>query len=392
MFWEPERHEEVTDTPWDEERAMATVRAIAADAAGAFDEESLWPHHPLDDLGLPGPRTGIYVGASGVAWALHQLGKRSAVELDRDWIETAGSFVDIYRHRPETPEPVPSLMLGELGPRMVADADRERIFELIESNIDNPTLEMLWGAPGTMLPALFLFERTGEQQWRDLYLRNVDHLMETWAYHEDRDVWLWTQELYGHTVRLLGAGHGFAGNVYSMARGFALLSEEQRETVRSRTRYTVLHTAHRTAGTANWPQHVGEGRPGRDAWLVQWCHGAPGMITSLAGLPEDEGLSEALLAGGELTWRVGPLRKGPGICHGTAGNGYAFLALHARSGDDAWLERARCFAMHAIEQVEAARDEHGVGRYSLWTGDLGVAIYLLDCIEGAGEIPTLGYM
>jgi hypothetical protein len=32
-------------------------------------------------------------------------------------------------------------------------------------------------------------------------------------------------------------------------------------------------------------------------------------------------------AGGELTWRAGPLAKGANLCHGTAGNGYAFLAL-----------------------------------------------------------------
>jgi hypothetical protein len=33
------------------------------------------------------------------------------------------------------------------------------------------------------------------------------------------------------------------------------------------------------------------------------------------------------LGGGELTWRAGPLEKGGGLCHGTSGNGYAFLVL-----------------------------------------------------------------
>jgi hypothetical protein len=37
---------------------------------------------------------------------------------------------------------------------------------------------------------------------------------------------------------------------------------------------------------------------------------------------------ELALGGGELTWRAGPLRKGAGLCHGTAGNGFAFLRLH----------------------------------------------------------------
>src|SRR6185503_14629906 len=95
------------------------------------------------------------------------------------------------------------------------------------------------------------------------------------------------------------------------------------------------------------------------------------------------------VAGGELTWRAGPLAKGPGLCHGTAGNGYAFLKLHRRTGDPLWLARARAFAMHAIGQWRAARSLYGRGRYALWTGDPGLAIYLRDCITGAADWPTL---
>ena len=43
--------------------------------------------------------------------------------------------------------------------------------------------------------------------------------------------------------------------------------------------------------------------------------------------------------------------------------------------------------MHAAAQVERSRSEHGRGRYTLWTGDLGTALYLADCIDGAGELP-----
>ena len=39
---------------------------------------------------------------------------------------------------------------------------------------------------------------------------------------------------------------------------------------------------------------------------------------------------ELAIGGGELTWRAGPLRKGPGLCHGTAGNGFAFLRAARR--------------------------------------------------------------
>jgi Lanthionine synthetase C-like protein len=81
------------------------------------------------------------------------------------------------------------------------------------------------------------------------------------------------------------------------------------------------------------------------------------------------------------------LEKGPSICHGTAGNGYAFLKAYARTGDERWLGRARRFAVHALDQVRRLRADRGRGRYSLWTGDLGVAIYVADCLEGRAAYP-----
>jgi hypothetical protein len=60
---------------------------------------------------------------------------------------------------------------------------------------------------------------------------------------------------------------------------------------------------------------------------VQWCHGAAGLVTSLARLGGGDERHSALLdAGGELVWRAGPLAANAGLCHGTAGNGFAFLA------------------------------------------------------------------
>jgi len=54
-----------------------------------------------------------------------------------------------------------------------------------------------------------------------------------------------------------------------------------------------------------------------------------------------------------------------------------------------WLERARAFAMTAIAQCQEARNEFGRGRYSLWTGDVGLAIYLWDCLTGVPCFPTV---
>jgi len=100
-------------------------------------------------------------------------------------------------------------------------------------------------------------------------------------------------------------------------------------------------------------------------------------------------LDDVLAAAGEAVWAAGPLNKGSNLCHGTGGNGYAFLKLYQRTGDANWLQRARAFAMHGIAQTEADAQEYGQMRYSLWTGDPGLAIYLWDCLRGRADFPTL---
>jgi hypothetical protein len=131
-------------------------------------------------------------------------------------------------------------------------------------------------------------------------------------------------------------------------------------------------------GLANWPR-----REGVEADRLQWCSGAPGILACAHSYLDEE----LLLAGAELIWQAGPpgMEKGSGICHGTAGNGHAFLKVFERTGDELWLDRARRFAVHALEQIE----RRGFGRYSLFTGDVGVALYAADCLEGHSTYPVI---
>lgn len=123
---------------------------------------------------------------------------------------------------------------------------------------------------------------------------------------------------------------------------------------------------------------------------MQWCHGAPGVITSLAGLGRrEERRTQLLAAGGEFVWQVGPMAASAGLCHGTLGNGFAFLSLLERTGDELWLERARSFAMHGLDQVTHWRESQGRGRYSLFTGDLGPALLAAACLEVHAGFPGL---
>ena len=170
----------------------------------------------------------------------------------------------------------------------------------------------------------------------------------------------------------------------SSGMSLALLDTAADETLKKETAALLAREAVLEDGLANWPDDAGGPLETGDGEIrVQWCAGAPGIVTSAATYLDEE----LLLAGAELPWRTGPpaMHKGPSICHGTAGNGYAFLKAFARTGDELWLERARRFAMHALEQVE----RRGHGRYSLWTGDLGVALYAADCLDARTAYPVL---
>ncbi len=391
MLFDPAAHERLTATPWSEGRARAAIAAIAADAEEAFDADALWPAHPLDEDQGPLPAVAsLYLGAGGVIWALDDLERAGAAELRRDWAPIAAGLHERYVASPDFPEntggvAVPSLWMGEAGILLVAhrlapaDWQEERLLACVRENADNPSRELMWGSPGTMLAASAMHERTGAERWAQAWGDSAQWLWDEW-----RDP-VWVQDLYGSAVRYLGPAHGFAGNVRALARGGELLDESRRAELEARAVAVVLDHARREGDLAQWPPAIGS-----DVLRTQWCHGAPGIVASLATIaPGDERLTGALVAGGELTWQAGPLAKGPGLCHGTAGNGYAFLKLLERTGDGVWLDRARAFAMHAAEQVERMRATYGRGRYTLWTGDVGTALYLHGCLTATAAIPTL---
>ena len=49
-------------------------------------------------------------------------------------------------------------------------AERDSVLAvLIAGNVDHPSRELMWGAPGTRLAALFLHQRTGDARWAVLF-------------------------------------------------------------------------------------------------------------------------------------------------------------------------------------------------------------------------------
>ncbi len=378
MLYQPELFEPLTDEPWDEERVRSAIEGIVADADAAYDPGTLWPADEWDGWQTPQPLTMLYVGAAGVIWGLRELGRRGHASSGLDLPAAARRALEAWREQPslmdgiELPVPAESgFLAGESGILLVAwllspdDAIADALLERVRANRDNEADEVMWGAPGTMIAARALLDETGDARWDDAWRESADAL----RFRRDDDG-RWTYRLYGGTYRGLGPPHGVVGNVA------ALLQGGRDERLERETNALLRDAAVFEDGAANWPNADGEYR-------VQWCAGAPGIVTTAAAYLDED----LLLAGAELSRRTGPAgtEKGAGICHGTASQGYAFLTAFVRTGDERWLEDARRFAVHALGQV----GRRGRGRYSLWTGDVGVALYAADCLDATARYPFL---
>lgn len=396
MLFRPEAFEALTDAPWDEGRVRDAIGAIVAEADNVFDPEQLWPADEWDAWTSPLPLKNLYVGAAGVIWAMDRLCQRGYAELRLDPAAAALRTLEAWNDQRDYPAEIElpvqadaSLLDGESGLLVVAwqlapsEALADRLHGRVLENVGNAANELMWGAPGTMLAARAMLDWTSETRWAEAWKQSATALLR----ERDSDG-LWTQRLHGEEYRALGPVHGVVGNVLALLGGGELLDDETVKALSRETATLLARTAVVENGRANWPEAKGGGLVGEDGEIrLQWCQGAPGIVAAAASYLDEE----LLLAGAELAWEAGPpaMAKGPCLCHGTAGTGYAFLKVLERTGDEVWMERARRFAVHALDQVGRGRAERGSGRYSLWTGDVGAALYAADCLEGRSAYPIV---
>ena len=398
MLYDPKRHEPMLEIPWDEQLARDTIDEIVADAIAAFDPEQFWPTHLRE--GGTGLQKGLWNGAAGTIWGLDYLHRSARTPMLPGAADALGRLCDIPATEQDAAYVNGSFLMGPVGillvkyriSRDVSDADR--LFALVEAKVEAHTDELMWGTPGVMLAASFMWDLTREDRWCDLFLSRSRELWSRWKFSADLGCHIWYQRLYSPERQVyVGPVHGLTGNIAALLRGADLFDEPMRRELYERAVNAIVKTVCLEDDLANWlalavpPTSPGMAIP----WLVQWCHGAPGTLASVSAIPKnfDSRFEHLFQAGAELTWRAGPLSKGPNLCHGTAGNGYLLMKAWQRSGDDRWLYRARSFAMYSIAQYKAQRQRYHQGWYTLWTGDLGTAIYLWHCITGQAAFPTM---
>src|SRR5262249_7744674 len=136
----------------------------------------------------PLPLSGLYVGAAGVIWALGELQRRGHAQSSLDLAGPVVRSLELERARPDfaadehyRPGALMSRPTGTLllpFPLTSDPAPADDLHALVRGNVDNPTDDISWGAPGTLLAALAMGEWTGERRWNEAASESATALRE----------------------------------------------------------------------------------------------------------------------------------------------------------------------------------------------------------------------
>uniref|UniRef100_A0A0R3RTC9 LanC-like protein 3 n=1 Tax=Elaeophora elaphi TaxID=1147741 RepID=A0A0R3RTC9_9BILA len=175
-----------------------------------------------------------------------------------------------------------------------------------------------------------------------------------------------------HGRHYLGAAHGLMGILQMLLCFVEFLDEEAKSDVLK----TVDWILSLQLKNGNIPSKVEEeGIDQGENELVQWCHGATGavhlMIVAYLRTRNEKYLKSADAAL-NLIWEKGILMKGPGICHGAAGSGYAFLLFHRLTNEQVTTQILKREVANLAEEIMKRShtvDDYDGGAYVGVAGD-----------------------
>jgi len=181
----------------------------------------------------------------------------------------------------------------------------------------------------------------------------------------------------------IGLVHGLAGNLYLMLEFPELLerlgaSEEVRGSLDCLTDCVEAERGMLEL----FPSRHSD--PGVFTDKVHWCNGTTGAVFLFTRAYEvfgDASYLEAARWAAEHVWRYGLLRKGNGLCHGVAGNAYAFLTLYRATSEERQLHRALHFARFTLSDRPRRHPQVPNRPGSLYEGQMGTLCFQLDCLD-----------
>eukprot|EP00080_Pristionchus_pacificus_P010019 PDM70039.1 hypothetical protein PRIPAC_49251 [Pristionchus pacificus] len=371
-----------------------------ADSAAAIDtqiDRNIADHQETREAGP-------YTGPSGIAAALMQ-----AVRVGLLSEERGAAIVRKYRNLIPTRVRQPVYLCGGLGDVVASlhlDADPAAGVQSVRGFLDyylddlldeRVADEILYGRAGALMAAKHAESITGQSVLGESSARRlIEKLLANGRKCARGDgacvgggedgpplMWCW------HKTNYLGAAHGCAGVLHALLLHWTALREEERVEIRRTAEW--LRSIEERDCQGHWESSAKLAASGREKRLVHWCHGATGMVGFLITAHQvlgDAAYLEAAERAGELIWREGVLKKGPGLCHGVGGNGLAMVQLYGATGDERWLRRAKCFALMMMDRdVQRAQrtPDSPESLFEGWAGGLALLTGILKAGNGRKE-------
>eukprot|EP01132_Coremiostelium_polycephalum_P005036 gene5036-6266_t len=190
-----------------------------------------------------------------------------------------------------------------------------------------------------------------------------------------------------HSSKYLGAAHGLAGILYMLMDSLEVLNHDNeidensfftkaKQLMRDSIDYLVTC---QFPSSGNFPSR----KENTEDKLVQWCHGAPGIIPTLIKSSQFFGepsyLQVAEIAS-RVIWTKGLLKKGVGLCHSISGNAYSFLLLYQSTHKLQYLYQVVEFTKLCCNEQFFKQLHTPDNPLSLFEGDGGLAWLLQDLI------------
>ncbi|CAG9795894.1 unnamed protein product [Diatraea saccharalis] len=348
---------------------------------------------------------GLYVGISGIAYMFYNLSKNLLLsDSKREYLEKALDYLKpalVTSAGDKT-----SFLLGDAGTYALAtvlmkelgDEQYKEILKMYKSLYPqylNPKFlkcggdELFVGRAGYLAGALWLSRELQTSIFSNEELFKIcDVMVASGRDYSTKHNSPCPLMYHYYNTEYLGAAHGvsFILQMVLSVPGYL----EYNKTAAAAIKATIDYLVTLQTDEGNWPccmEEVGLS----DHKLVHWCHGASGTIYLMAKaylVLNDQNYYNACIKAGEMVWHKGLLRKGPGICHGVAGNGYVFLLLYRLTGEEKYLYRAKMFAdfMYTEEFLRDARLPDNPE--SLYEGTAGTVCYLSDLlVSDKAEFP-----
>ena len=299
-------------------------------------------------------------------WPIHQTQLKHLKEM-------AGMFVDrsLYSsalHQETAPMRVGSMVCTDVGPLIISIlfelvvaerlplSDIQALLNLTALPEHTPA-ELFYGRAGYISGLLCIKELllTREQEYqKDVILfAQLDDCIEdhckcimSEGRHNARMessimplTWKWHKEYFG-------AAHGICGILYVLLQAREYLSQQDLLDI-GRSIEILISIQHAHGG--DLPVSISAVKNHDSDYLVQLCHGAPGLLLLLSQAIDvypdqrDRYLNSAAKIS-QIIWDRGLSRKGVGLCHGISGNVVILLKFYKATGIKKYLDRALAMA------------------------------------------------